>query len=180
MISAGCAPTVAATSRAPPPPARSPPRRRHGCAIRDCRTRPRGSGTPPCARRPRLPPAWSPHNPSTRSRYVHSREGSFARAAHGLAPPPLHGAQDAAHDIELVAIELRAIEEPPQPLHQVPGTVLEIDFVENLVQVRVESVRHRPKARAAAPVARANSGCSRAMKISYASSCTDIARFSEQ
>src|ERR1700722_6733190 len=55
-----------------------------------------------------------------------------------LTAPALHGAQYAAQDVELIAIELSAVEQSPQALHEVAGTVVKIDFAENLEQVRVK------------------------------------------
>jgi hypothetical protein len=46
-----------------------------------------------------------------------------------LASPALHGAQDSAHDVEFIAIELGAIEQAAQAFHEVSGTILKIDFV---------------------------------------------------
>ena len=61
-----------------------------------------------------------------------------AEALRGLTPPALHRAQDAAHDVEFVAVELGAVEQSAQPFHEVAGTIVEIDLVEDLEQVRVK------------------------------------------
>src|SRR6202035_5569065 len=84
-------------------------------------------------------PAWSPRSRGIRS--CAARSGatrSFALPARGLAAPALHGAQDAAQDIEFIPVELRPVEEPPQPFHQMSGPIAEIDFVQRLVEVIVE------------------------------------------
>src|ERR1700693_5245097 len=75
---------------------------------------------------------------------AHAESRAFAPAAvvalplRRLTSAALHRTQYAAQDIELVAVELSAIEQSTQALHEVPGTVVKIDFVENLVQVRVK------------------------------------------
>src|ERR1700679_1994318 len=67
-----------------------------------------------------------------------ARTALLAPPLRRLAPPALHRAQYAAQDVELIAIELGAVEQSPQALHEVPGTVVKIDFAENLEQVRVK------------------------------------------
>src|SRR6202042_3958832 len=121
----------------PPRPAPAPirPTRRqhphtHGLTMRDCRTTFRNSEPRPCAPRPGARPAWSRHDPSTPA----CARCSFARALRGLAAPALHGTQDSAQDVEFIAVELRAVEQAPQPLHQMAGPILEIDFIEDLIK----------------------------------------------
>ena len=98
--------------------ARSIARRRRGhtraSSSADCRSSPRPSGTRASPPRPRHRPASTRRSRDTRALQSASARIAACRIAGGGAS----ARQDAAHDVQLLLVEARAIEQPPQAAHQ--------------------------------------------------------------
>src|SRR4029077_17753245 len=93
-----------------------------------CRNCPRASGIR-SSRRPRPhPPAWSPRSPDRSARPRSLR-------LPGVAAPALHRGEDAAQDVDLVLVELGALQEAADTRHEMRaalGAITEIDLLEHL------------------------------------------------
>ena len=59
----------------------------------------------------------------------------------GAPPPLLHGGEQAAQDVDLVAVQLGTLQEAADPVHEVGallGAIAKVDLVQHLLQMRVQ------------------------------------------
>src|SRR5256884_4490666 len=128
---------------------------------RCARRRPRPGHAPRRGWRSPRPPSdsrsWPRPRPDRPASWPRSRGTAALRRSRwlrpGVAAPALYRREDAAQDVDLVLIELGALQEAPDASHQVRaalGAGAELDLLQHLREVRVQA-RHFLRARERRP-----------------------------